>query len=48
MARDGKITRYLDIKTLTELLKVLLEGNTPRNPVPVAFEPEQDKGGSAQ
>ena len=49
MARDGKITRYLDIPTLTKILKELFESNTAKKfELSDVFTPSGDKGGEAQ
>ena len=48
MARDGRITRYLDIPTLTKVLKELFEGNNAkRGEAALAHGDENDRGGDA-
>ncbi len=47
-ARDGRITRYLDIPTLTKLLKEVFETSSKRQGILSAFEAPGRKEGDAQ
>ncbi|MBQ6646773.1 MAG: diadenylate cyclase CdaA [Clostridia bacterium] len=48
MARDGKITRYLDIPTLTRRLNELFDSGAPKHPELAAVFGNGGKGGEAQ
>ena len=48
MARDGKITRYLDIPTLTRRLNELFDSGAPKHPELAVVFGNGGKGGEAQ